>query len=303
MTGAKAISESLARAAKEANSFSDYVEGSATAQYNAQCENARRIAEARKLCVPIERHDELDRLVERYCERLAKWTNESNANEASCPSIMISGAGNFPVRKKNKQNSRRDTLMREYNDIAAILDKIENYGAGGFPILASDVDAIEKLKAKIADAERAHQTMKTCNAYYRKHKTMKGCEGVSDAVAEQLDASIPTTWYKVPHAGWELTNNLANIKRMKERVEALEREKNAEASEWDTLGLDITIVENKEIMRLQVIFDGKPSASVREVMKGAAFRWSPSQGAWQRQLTDNARYSLRKALEQIKKAQ
>ena len=90
---------------------------------------------------------------------------------------------------------------------------------------------------------------------------------------------------------------------MRERVEALEREKNAEASEWDTLGLDIKIVENKEIMRLQVIFDGKPSATVRDVMKGAAFHWSPSQGVWQRQLTDNARYSLRKALEQIKKAQ
>ena len=297
------ISESLARAAKEANSFSDYVEGSATAQYNAQCENARRIAEARKLCVPTERHAELDRLVERYCERLAKWTNANNANEARCPSILIAGASNFPVGKKNKQNARRDTLRREYEIIAAILDKIESYGIGGFPILAGDADAIEKLKAKIADAECTQQTMKMHNAYYRKHKTMKGCEGIPDALAEQLDASIPTTWYKAPHAGWELTNNLANIKRMKERVEALEREKNAEASEWDTLGLDIKIVENKEIMRLQVVFDGKPSATVRDVMKGAAFHWSPSQGAWQRQLTDNARYALRKALEQIKKAQ
>ena len=82
-----------------------------------------------------------------------------------------------------------------------------------------------------------------------------------------------------------------------------ERKEIAEANEWDTLGLDIKIVENKEIMRLQVIFDGKPSATVRDIMKGAAFHWSPSQGAWQRQLTDNARYSLRKALEQIKKAQ
>ena len=296
------INENLARAAKEANSWSDYIAGSAMAQYNASCERARQLAEERKASVPTDRHDELDRLVERYCERLAKWTNANNANEASCPSVMISGAGNFPVRKKNKQNARRETLMREYNDISAILDKIENYGVGGFPILAGDADAIEKLKEKIAEAERQQQVMKMRNAYYRKNKTMKGCDGISDALAEQLDASIPTTWYKVPHAGWELTNNLANIKRMQERVEALEREKNAEASEWDTLGLDIKIVENKEIMRLQVIFDGKPSAIVRNILKSAAFHWLPSQGVWQRQLTDNARYSLRKALEQIKKA-
>lgn len=295
------ISESLARAAKEANSFSDYIEGSATAQYNAQCEKARRLAEERKTSVPTERHAELDRLVERYCERLAEWTNASNANEARCPSILIAGASNFPVGKKNKQNARRDTLRREYEKISALLDKIENYGVGGFPILAGDADAIGKLKAKIADAEQAQQTMKTHNAHYRKHKTMKGCEGISDALAEQLDAAILASFYKVPHAGWELTNNLANIKRMQERVASLEREKNAVADEWNAAGLDLEIVENKEIMRLQVVFNGKPSATVRDIMKGAAFHWSPSQGAWQRQLTDNARYSLRKALEQIRK--
>lgn len=297
------INENLARAAKEANSFSEYVEGSATANYNTQCERARQLAEERKASVPTDRHDELDRLVERYCERLAKWTNANNANEASCPSVMISGAGNFPVKKKHKQNARRDTLMREYSDITAILDKIENYGVGGFPILAGDADAIERLNAKIAEAEQAQQTMKMRNAYYRKHKTMKGCEGISDTLATQLDAVIPTSFYKVPHAPYELTNNLANIKRMKERVKVLEREKTAEASKWDTAGLDMEIVENKEIMRLQVIFNGKPSATVRGVLKSAAFHWSPSQGAWQRQLTDNARYSLRKALEQIKKEQ
>lgn len=294
------INENLARAAKDANSFSDYVEGSATTQYNAQCTRARELAAERKANVPAERHDELDRLVERYCEKLARWTNANNANEASCPSVMISGAGNFPVRKKEKQNARRDTLMREYNDIAALLDKIENYGVGGFPILADDSDAIEKLKEKIADAEKKQQTMKAFNAHYRKHKTMKGCGGVSDKLAAELDASIPTTWYKAPFAPFELTNNNANIKRMRERLAALEREKSAEAGEWDTLGLELTVEENKEIMRLQVKFDGKPSDAVRDILKSAAFHWSPSQNAWQRQLTDNARYALRDALKQIR---
>lgn len=294
------INENLARAAKDANSFSEYVEGSATGQYNAQCARVRELAAERKANVPAERHEELDRLVERYCARLAEWTNRNNANEASCPSVMISGAGNFPARKKEKQNARRDTLMREWEQIQAIFEKIESYGVGGFPILAGDADAIEKLKEKIAEAEAQQQMMKMRNAYYRKHKTMKGCEGISDKLAEQMDAVIPTTWYKVPHAGWELTNNLANIKRMKERVAALECEKNTEAKEWDTLGLDLTIVENKEQMRLQVIFEGKPSAAVRGILKSAAFHWSPSQNAWQRQLTDNARYSLCKALEKIK---
>lgn len=49
-------------------------------------------------------------------------------------------------------------------------------------------------------------------------------------------------------------------------------------------------------MRLQLVFDGKPEDGTRERLKANGFRWSPKNGAWQRQLTDNARRAL-KALE------
>lgn len=53
------------------------------------------------------------------------------------------------------------------------------------------------------------------------------------------------------------------------------------------------MVENAELMRLQLVFDGKPSDEVREALKHWGFRWSPKNGAWQRQLTGNARFALR----------
>jgi len=34
--------------------------------------------------------------------------------------------------------------------------------------------------------------------------------------------------------------------------------------------------------------DHKPEPEVRDVLKRNGFKWAPSQGAWQRQLTDNA---------------
>ena len=40
--------------------------------------------------------------------------------------------------------------------------------------------------------------------------------------------------------------------------------------------------------RIQIFFDEKPDADLRTMLKGEGFRWAPSQGAWQRQLTDNA---------------
>ena len=42
---------------------------------------------------------------------------------------------------------------------------------------------------------------------------------------------------------------------------------------------------NREDNRLQVFFDGKPDADTRAELKSNGFRWAPSVGAWQRQLT------------------
>ena len=39
---------------------------------------------------------------------------------------------------------------------------------------------------------------------------------------------------------------------------------------------------------------------VRDILKGEAFHWSPSQNAWQRQLTNNARYALKNILKKLK---
>ena len=63
------------------------------------------------------------------------------------------------------------------------------------------------------------------------------------------------------------------------------------------------IVENAEAMRLQLFFEGKPEPEVREVLKSNGFRWAPSQSAWQRQLTNNARYALERVIEQLGKLQ
>lgn len=59
------------------------------------------------------------------------------------------------------------------------------------------------------------------------------------------------------------------------------------------------VVENTEIMRLQIIFDGKPEPEVRDILKKNGFRWSPKNSCWQRQLTNNARYSLNRVKEEL----
>ena len=63
------------------------------------------------------------------------------------------------------------------------------------------------------------------------------------------------------------------------------------------------MVENTDNMRLQLIFDGKPEPEVREILKKNGFRWAPSQSAWQRQLTNNAKYALKEVMSELKKLQ
>ena len=62
-------------------------------------------------------------------------------------------------------------------------------------------------------------------------------------------------------------------------------------------------MENTEIMRLQLIFDGKPEPEVRDILKSNGFRWAPSNQCWQRQLTNNAKYALKSVMEELKKLQ
>ena len=54
-----------------------------------------------------------------------------------------------------------------------------------------------------------------------------------------------------------------------------------------------------EAMRLQIIFDGKPEADVRAVLKKHGFKWAPSQGAWQRMLNPAGKYALNRVKEEL----
>ena len=66
---------------------------------------------------------------------------------------------------------------------------------------------------------------------------------------------------------------------------------------WTPEGVEI--VENDSLNRLQILFPGKPSEAIRSQLKSAGFRWSPTEGAWQRQLNDGARWAAKRVLEAI----
>lgn len=294
------INEEVARQAREMWSFSEYEHGSKTAEYRAEVD--RCYAEVERL--PDELKEKGAAMADRYARRLAEWYNKQFRIEMMCPSVMICGGSNFPVRKKEKQNAAQDRHYQLYKEIQQMPEKIAGLLRGANIIKSGDADALEKLQQKVEKLEAWQAEMKEANAYYRKHKSLKGYKDFSDERAEELDKAISETWYQKPFAPFELTNNNAKIKSAKARIAQIERLRKeaadtAEQPEADETADLYKVVENAEIMRLQVIFDGKPNAYARSIMKRNGFRWSPSNSAWQRQLTQNAKYALKRVQEEL----
>ena len=90
---------------------------------------------------------------------------------------------------------------------------------------------------------------------------------------------------------YSILKDIAPAKEAK--PEALETD--SDTAETVTInGETAKIVRNKDEMRLQLVFDGKPAEKTREILKSNGFRWAPSQTAWQRLLNDNAEHALKR---------
>ena len=297
------IDEETARNAHYCIHMGDYKPGSATASYRNSVNKAAQLVEQQKARVSAFYHDKLDALLNSYARRLAQWTNDYNRNQASYPSQFIAGAGNFNMRKHNRQMSREDSLWEEYRQIEAILDKIRSVGTG--PVDLADPHAREMLTERLNSQRQMLEDAKTANAYYRKHKTLEGCPGLSEknrawltrpGVFASGDGS-PISQYGSPFPAYELASIRGKIERTEQRLAELDRREQQAAEPQTGAAFDGgQIVRNIDLNRLQILFDAIPDADTRAALKQNGFRWSPKNQAWQRQLTDNAERTARQVL-------
>ena len=282
------IHEAAAKRAKEMNSFSDYTPGSATLEYKSLVDQAAEIAENQKKRVDPSFHEKIDALLDTYSKKLAANMNNGFAIDSRVPSVLIAGGSNFPTRKKEKQNAARDKNYGEWKEIQGLLEKIRSTGMGG--ISADDPDAVKKLTAKLEKLTKAQETMKAVNAYYRKHKSLEGCPELDGKAIEKLKKGMEIRGIQdKPYPSWALSNNNAEIRRIKERIQSLSVNKEELYTGWEFAGgrAEINVKDN----RLQLFFDDKPDGKIRDELKANGFRWSPKASAWQRQLNSNAIYA------------
>lgn len=239
-----------------------------------------------------------DGTVDALCARHVTATRAYWAAEGRCASTMITGPANFPVERNRK---RMETAHKRSGEVAAhLLAAIRRLERIAFPhgmsgvVRSADPDAIEKLQAELADRQQWHDHAKAANVLLRKH----GAEARPHLIAAGIRADVVerAMWLSPNGKPWGVntTNSNAAIRRIEDRIKGLERMKARGTVEKEADG--VRIVENAEAARLQLIFPGKPDAETIARLKSNGFRWSPREGAWQRQLTNNARWAAERVL-------
>lgn len=146
-----------------------------------------------------------------------------------------------------------------------LLARADAVGSGG--ISSDDPDAVLKLRSHLEELELRQAHMVSANKAARRAKTAR------------------------PFECFQLTNNGANIRRIKWRIATLEQSAARETKEIAHAS-GARIIENVEANRVQIFFADKPPAEMRDKLKKHGFRWSPNAGAWQRHLNNAARHAV-----------
>ena len=99
------------------------------------------------------------------------------------------------------------------------------------------------------------------------------------------------------HSTWELTNIGATIRETRKRIERLEKLDNIDFKE---INLENgKVIHNKEINRIQFLFDNIPDEETRKILKSHGFRWSRYEKAWQREFNFNCIRATRSIVKEI----
>jgi hypothetical protein len=237
------------------------------------------------------KHNTLDLLpaeFERYRAGYRKRTLAYLHSSARCVSSWIAGPSNFPARRMNK---RADITHKRLNELIEFrrraLKAIRRTLTPGLqPIRASDGDAIDRLESKIAQAEGWQARMRTANAAIRRHKKEGEQAQIAGLLALGFSESIarkllqPDFCNRIGFPDYELTNNGANIRRMKQRLEqisAAQSTPDTAAESANGIRLEDCPADN----RVRLFFPGKPDEATRTDLKRSGFRWSPTLGCWQ----------------------
>lgn len=207
-------------------------------------------------------------------------------------------------RDRDKIHAGMGRGVAEAKRAHELASRAESVGQTG--VSSDDPDALDKLRKKVAGLERSHACMVGANKIIaRKPKGQSTPEKLAELAEligkpEEFVSKLfePDMCGRIGFPSYALQNSSANIRRYKQRIAALESrpapidpdEYDGEAQNVQTIGA-ARIEEHPAINRLRVIFPSRITKDACRELKRHGFRWSPTAGAWQRQISNGARWA------------
>ncbi len=242
--------------------------------------------------IPAELRDDYEaKYLKKWCEWLAALSR--------CYSVLVTGPARFNNRRHDRMNdyerAARQRLQDWRDKVVKRINRQERL---------TGWQEVERLQNKLDTLTEWHEQMKAANKII-KSKSMTEDEQCEELAAIGLDegeitdvmgkGSLP--WKGYPAAS--LSNNLAKIKATQAAIERHKAMAEAEDKEIKFNGGRVVVCNADERMRFY--FDAIPSIEVRNLMKRHAFKWSPKNGAWQRQLTANCKFDTKRIITELNK--
>jgi hypothetical protein len=200
---------------------------------------------------------------------------------------------NYRARIENKHR-RGYELHKKAAELDSRAESIKRNQA----IFSDDPEASEKIADKIARLEARQQLMKDTNAAIKKQDRARLAElGYTEKAAERL-LTEKDCFGGLGFARFELSNNGANIRRLKERAAIIEK-KQATADSEHTMQDGTRIQYAPSENRIRIWFTARVPADVYKSLRQHGFRVSPSLGdfAFSAYYNNNARYFVRNLMQ------
>ena len=230
---------------------------------------------------------------------LNKW-REWLAALSRCYSVLVTGPARFNSRRHEKMNDYERAAKQRLIDWSEKVVKRINRQQR-----LTGWQEVERLQNKLDTLTELHEKMKAANKIVRSKK-MSEEEQIDGLVAlglnekQAVEILKPTErWQSVGFPTYQLQNNLAKIKDTQAAIERHKAMAEAEDKEIKFNGGRVVVCNSDE--RIRFYFDEIPPVEVRNLMKRNAFKWSPKNGAWQRQLTANCKYDTKRILAELNK--
>ncbi len=256
------------------------------------------------------KRERLERAAQRAISESERRFKSAHDNLGMIPSGQPILVGHHSEKRHRRHLDRIDNDFRKGSEAAARARDLSNraaaVGKGG--ISSDDPDAVEKLKAKLAKMEQKQELMKAVNAAIRKyrkelaagdtHNCYLALERITGSAGAAKRALEPDAFGKLGFPSYALQNNNGNIRRVRQRIEALGKvNREAEPETLEVEGATITLDpgENRVFLR----FPARLSHEAYRQVRRMGFVWNRTRSAFSRQLNGRSRWAAEAAAQAV----